>query len=47
MTHALRDRIQRWVSLPNPPEKIWAEIGGFGGMADWPPGVVSTAGVDI
>ena len=47
MTHALRDRIQRWVSLPHPPEKIWAEIGGFGAMADWHPGISSTEVVDI
>ncbi len=47
MTHALRDRIQRWVSLPHPPEKIWAEIGGFGGLADWHPGVAGTEVVTI
>ncbi len=47
MTHAQRDRIQRWVSLPHPPEKIWAEIGGFGGMADWHPGITKAEVVDI
>ena len=47
MTHALRDRIQRWVSLPHPPDGIWAEIGGFGAMADWHPGIVSAEVVDI
>ncbi len=47
MTHALRDRIQRWVSLPSLPEKIWAEIGDFGAMADWHPGITKTEVVDI
>ena len=47
MTHAQRDRIQRWVSLPHPPEKIWAEIGGFGAMAGWHPGIASTEVVEI
>ena len=47
MNHAIRDRIQRWVSLPHPPEKIWAEIGDFGGMDDWHPGIASTEVVDI
>ena len=42
MTHAIRDRIQRWVSLPHPPAKIWTEIGSFGGPADWHPGIAST-----
>jgi len=47
MTDVLRDRIQRWVSLPHPPEKIWAEIGGFGAMADWHPGIAGAKVVDI
>lgn len=47
MTHVIRDRIQRWVSLPHPPEKIWAEIGGFSSLADWHPGVASTEVVEI
>lgn len=41
MTDATRDRIQRWVSLPEAPGKIWAEIGGFGDMAAWHPGITS------
>ena len=47
MTHAIRDRIQRWVSLPRSTEDVWAEIGGFGGLADWHPGVASTEVVEI
>lgn len=41
MTEPTRDRIQLWVSLPRPPEEVWAEIGGFGAIADWHPEVVS------
>jgi hypothetical protein len=37
MTHPLRDRIQRVLSLPLPPEKVWAEIGDFGSIAAWHP----------
>jgi len=47
MTHAIRDRIQRWVSLPVPPEKVWAEIGGFGAIAAWHPGIGSAELVEI
>jgi hypothetical protein len=47
MTQAIRDRIQRWVSLPHPPEKVWAEIGGFGDMAAWHPGIESAEVFDI
>jgi hypothetical protein len=47
MTHAIRDRIQRWVSLPQPPEKVWAEIGGFGDIAEWHPGIESAEVFDI
>ena len=47
MTQAIRDRIQRWVSLPHPPEKIWAEIGGFGDMAAWHPEIKSAEVFDI
>ena len=47
MTHAIRDRIQRWVSLPQPPEKVWAEIGGFGDIAAWQPGIESAEVFDI
>ncbi len=47
MTDPIRDRIQRWVSLPHPPEKIWAEIGGFGALADWHPAVKSTEVFEI
>jgi len=47
MTHAARDRIQRWVSLPCAPEKVWAEIGGFGDIASWHPGVTASETFDI
>lgn len=47
MTHAVRDRIQRWVSLPQPPEAVWAAIGGFGTIAEWHPDVVSAEVVEI
>jgi len=47
MTNAIRDRIQRWVSLPHPPEKVWAEIGGFGDIAAWHPGIESAQVFDI
>lgn len=46
-SHETRDRIQRWVSLPHPPDKIWAAHGGFGDLADWHPGVESTELVEI
>ena len=47
MTEAIRDRIQRWVSLPQPPEKVWAEIGGFGDISAWHPGIESAEVFDI
>ena len=47
MTHSHRDRIQRWVSLPLPPEKVWAEIGGFGAIAEWHPDVSSSEVFEI
>ena len=47
MTEPSRDRIQRWVSLPHPPEKIWAEIGGFGAIVDWHPDVSSAEVFEI
>jgi hypothetical protein len=47
MTDAIRDRIQRWVSLPKPPEMVWAQIGGFGDIADWHPGVDNAEVVEI
>jgi hypothetical protein len=47
MTQAIRDRIQRWVSLPEPPDKVWAEIGGFGDIAEWHPGIESAEVFDI
>jgi hypothetical protein len=47
MSHAIRDRIQRWVSLPDSPDKIWAEVGGFGDIAAWHPGVVSSEVFEI
>ena len=47
MTHATRDRIQRWVSLPKPPETVWAQIGGFGDIAAWHPGIDSAEVVEI
>lgn len=47
MTQAIRDRIQRWVSLPLPPEKVWAEVGGFGDIAAWHPRIVSAEVFDI
>ncbi|HSF95809.1 MAG TPA: SRPBCC family protein [Thermohalobaculum sp.] len=47
MTHAVRDRIQRWVLLPQPPEKVWAEIGGFGDVADWHPDVTAAEVFEI
>lgn len=36
-----RDRIQLWVSLPQAPETVWAEIGGFDTIAQWHPEVAS------
>jgi hypothetical protein len=47
MSHANRDRIQRWVSLPEVPDKIWADIGGFGDLATWHPGVDSVEVFEI
>jgi hypothetical protein len=37
MTHPIRDRIRRVMSLPRSPEQVWAEIGGFGDIAEWHP----------
>jgi hypothetical protein len=47
MTEATRDRIQRWVSLPVASDKLWAEIGGFGDVAAWHPGVDSVEVIEI
>ena len=47
MTHAVRDRIQRWVSLPRPVDEVWAVIGGFGTIADWHPDVRSAEVFEI
>jgi hypothetical protein len=47
MTHAIRDRIQRWVSLPHEPDSVWAEIGGFGDVADWHPRVTGCEVIEI
>jgi hypothetical protein len=47
MHNAIRDRVQRWVSLPEPPEKVWAEIGGFGDIAGWHPLIQSCEVVEI
>lgn len=41
------DRLQRWVSLPRPADEVWAQIGGFGRMADWHPWVESVELVEI
>jgi len=47
MTHAVRDRIQRWVSLPRPVDEVWAEIGSFGAIAGWHPDVRSAEVFEI
>jgi len=47
MTEPSRDRIQRWVMLPQPPAKVWAEIGGFGDIAKWHPDVTSAEVFEI
>ena len=47
MTHPIRDRIQRVMSLPHPPEKVWVEIGGFGDIAAWHPRVAKAEVIEI
>ncbi len=47
MTEPIRDRIQLWVSLPRPPEEVWAEIGGFNAIAEWHPEVVAAELVEL
>jgi hypothetical protein len=47
MTHPIHDRIQRWVLLAHSPEKVWAEIGGFGDIAAWHPGIEQAEVFDI
>ena len=45
--HQNHDRLRRTVSLPQPPEKVWAEISGFGQTADWHPLIASVELVEI
>jgi hypothetical protein len=47
MSHAVRDRIQRWVKLPKPVAEVWAAIGGFGSIAEWHPDVTSVEVFEI
>lgn len=47
MSHESHDRISRWVVLPRPAAEVWAEIGGFGRIADWHPSVEESSIVDI
>ena len=41
------DRLQRWVRLSVPPDRVWREIGGFGQVSEWHPWVESTELVEI
>lgn len=47
MDETSRDRVQRMVSLSRPPDEVWAEIGGFGALADWHPSVAKVEVVDL
>ena len=47
MEEPSRDRVQRMVSLPHPPDVIWAAIGGFGALADWHPSVAEVEEVEL
>lgn len=47
MTEPSRDRIQLWVSLPRPPEEVWAGIGDFAAIADWHPEVAAAELVEL
>ncbi|HUF86044.1 MAG TPA: SRPBCC family protein [Thermohalobaculum sp.] len=47
MTEPSRNRLQLWVSLPHPPEAVWAAIGDFAGIARWHPEIVSAELVEI
>jgi hypothetical protein len=47
MTHPLRDRIQRFLMLPQAPEEVWAQIGGFGDIAAWHPLVDKAEVIEI
>ncbi|MDH3667065.1 MAG: SRPBCC family protein [Paracoccaceae bacterium] len=41
------DRLRRMVSLPRPPAEVWAEVGGFGQIADWHPLIASVELTEI
>jgi len=41
------DRLRRMVSLNAPPERVWAEIGGFASIADWHPMIDSVELTEI
>ena len=41
------DRLQRWVRLPGPADRVWAEIGGFAAISGWHPWIESTELVEI
>lgn len=47
MSEPIQDRIQLWVELPAKAEKVWAEIGDFGALAEWHPEVLSSEVVEI
>ena len=41
------DRVRRWARLEAPAERVWAEIGGFGAVADWHPEVTESPAFDL
>jgi hypothetical protein len=47
MPHSQHDRLQRLVMLNAPREKVWAEIGGFGAIADWHPVIAEAEIVEL
>jgi hypothetical protein len=46
-TGAHGHRVQRWVDLPVSPDTVWAEIGGFGALAEWHPAISACEIVEI
>ena len=47
MTEQHTDRVERWVDISAPAEKVWAEVGDFAAIADWHPAVDKCEIVEI
>ena len=42
-----RDRVERWIDLPEKAETVWAVIGPFGAIGDWHPWVESCQVLEV